>query len=143
MKRVYVRPIAPDEAPQFLDWARENDDKGKFDPQVPFFKSSSTWCAYDSDGPLAFQTLQSPIMLESLAPRPGTSPAQIASVLKELTQNAVTQAHSRGSGEIYFLGTDDLTNDFASNKIFEPLPWKVFRVKLAELEGKNADSPAN
>jgi len=120
----------------------ENSDKSKFDPAVPLFPSSTTWCAYDKDGPLAYQTLQNPIMLESLAPRPGATPQQIALALKELTQNAITFAHLRGAGEVYFLGTDENTDIFASNKIFEELPYKIFRVKLANLEGKNADSHA-
>ena len=137
--RVYVRPIEPGEADLFYGWSKENADKSGFDPAVPLFRSSTTWCAYDSTGPLVYQTLQQPVMLESVAPRPGLSPVQIASCLKELTQNAITQAHSRGAGEIYYLGTDADTDTFASNKIFEPLPYRVFRVKLADLEGKNAD----
>ena len=141
-KRIYVRPIDPEEVEQFFDWAQENSDKSEFDPAVPLFRSSSTWCAYDEDGPVAFQTLQQPIMLESLAPRPGASEIQIASALKELTQNAITHAHCRGAGEVYFLGSDDSTSAFAANKIFEELPFKCYRVKLADLEGKN-DSQTN
>ena len=137
--RVYVRPINPEEADIFLSWSIENADKSQFDPAVPFFKSSTTWCAYDSDGPLAYQTLQQPIMLESLAPRPGASKLQIAAALKELTQNAVTQASCRGSGEIYFLGTEADTDAFAASHIFEELPYRIFRCKIAELEGKNAN----
>lgn len=141
MNRVYVRPIEPGEADIFYSWAVENEDKSKFDPATPLYKSSTTWCAYDSTGPLAYQTIQRPIMLESLAPRPGLSPIQISSLLKELTKNAITFAHTTGAGEVYFLGTDDDTDQFASNKIFEQLPYKIYRVKLANLEGKNADSP--
>ena len=114
-------------------WAEENADKNEFDPAVALFPSSTTWCAYDKDGPLAYQTLQQPIMLESLAPRPGLTPVQVASCLKELTQNAVTFAHSRGSGEIYFLASDDSTAEFAANHIFEKVDMSVYRVKLADL----------
>jgi hypothetical protein len=123
----------------FLSWAIENEDKSKFDPATPLYKSSTTWCAYDNTGPLAYQTIQRPIMLESLAPRPGLSPIQISSLLKELTQNAVTFAHTTGAGEIYFLGSDSDTDTFASNKIFEKVDMPVYRVKLSDLEGKNAD----
>ena len=139
MNRVYVRPIRPDEAQIFFDWSVENADKSQFDPVVALFPSSSTWCAYDSTGPLAYQTLQQPIMLESVAPRPGLTPVQMASCLKELTQNAVTQASVRGVGEILFLGSDEDTNLFASSHIFEEVNMKVYRVKIADLEGENAD----
>ena len=141
MNRVYVRQISPEELDIFLAWSVENVDKSEFDPAVPLFPSSTTWCAYDKDGPLAYQTLQQPIMLESLAPRPGATRQQVSSALKELTQNAITQAHCRGSGEVYFLSTDEETSGFAAHHIFEELPFKIYRVKLKDLEGKNENNP--
>jgi hypothetical protein len=134
LNQVYIRPIEPHEADIFIGWARENPTN-EFDPAVALFPSSTTWCAYDSTGPLAYQTIQMPLMLESLAPRPGLFPIQTASCLKELTQNAVTQASCRGAGEIYFLGSNDETNQFAANHIFEEVPMKVYRLRLADLSG--------
>lgn len=131
-RHVYVRPIWDHEGKQYLDWALENPH-GEFDPQVPLFNSSTTWCAYDKDGPLVFQTLQRPIMLESLAPRPGATKEQVALAMKELTQNAITKANEWGAGEIYFLGSEDGTNALASNQIFEEVPMKVYRLKLKDL----------
>ena len=131
-RHIYVRPAEPQEAQLFFDWAAENTH-GEFDPEVAKFKSSRTWCAYDKDGPLVFQTIQQPLMLESLAPRPGATKEQVAMAMKELTQNAITQAHLGGSGEIYYLGSDEDTDAFSTNQIFEKLPFKVFRVKLKEL----------
>lgn len=142
MNRVYVRPIRQDEAQVFFEWAKENEDKSKFDPAVPLFPSSTTWCAYDKDGPLAYQTIQQPLMLESLSPRPGNTSAQNALAMKELTKTAITLAHSKGVGEILFLGSDDATDTFASNHIFERLPYAVFRIKLRELEGIDVNNHA-
>lgn len=131
-RHVFVRAAKPEEAQMFFDWAKENTH-GEFDEEVARFSSSVTWCAYDKDGPLVFQTVQRPLMLESLAPRPGATKEQVALSMKELTQNAVTMAHSMGAGEIYFLGTEDGTNTMAENQIFEELPYKVFRVKIKDL----------
>jgi len=131
--RVFVRPIRADESQMFFEWATENADKSKFDPEVPLFPSSVTWCAYDKEGPLAYQTIQTPLMLESLAPRPGNTPQQNAAALKELTQNAVTVAHAKGIGEIYFLGSDSDTDEFATNHIFERVNLPVYRCKLKDL----------
>jgi hypothetical protein len=132
-KPVFVRSVKPDEGKIFLDWVRENP-VNEFDPDVALFPSSITWCAYDKDGPLAYQTVQRPLMLESLAPRPGATKQQVASALKELTQNAVTQAGLSGAGEIYFLGSDSATSEFATNHIFEEVKMKVYRVKIKDLE---------
>jgi hypothetical protein len=131
-RHVFVRPISPHESALFLGWALENPH-GEFDAEVPRFPSSRTWCAYDKDGPLVFQTIQQPLMLESLAPRPGATKEQIAIATKELTQNAITQASLGGSGEIYYLSSDPDTDRLATNQIFTELPYKVFRVKLADL----------
>lgn len=130
--RIYVRPAQSHEGQLVFDWGMENA-KGNFDPEVARFGSSITWCAYDADGPLCFQTIQRPLMLESLAPRPGATKQQIASAMKELTQNAVTQAHVMEAGEVYFLSSDEDTDEFAANHIFEKLPYSVFRVKLRNL----------
>lgn len=123
----------------FLDWNLENADKSQFDPDVPLYPSSTTWCAYDKTGPLVFQTIQQPIMiteplmLESIAPRPGLHPNQVSLSLKELTQNAITIAHCKGAGEIYYLSSDPETDEFAANHIFEKLPFTVYRVRLKDL----------
>lgn len=116
----------------YFDWMQENPSN-EFDPQVALFPTSSTWCAFDKDGPLAFQTIQHPFMLESLAMRPGATKLQTAAAMKELTQNAVTQAAGIGVGEIYYLGSDASTDKFATTYIFEELPFKIFRVKLRDL----------
>lgn len=131
-RHVFVRQILPEESDMFIGWARENA-KGNFDPQVALFPTSRTWCAYDKDGPLVYQTVQQPLMLESLAPRPGATREQIAVAMKELTQNAITQAHLGGSGEIYFVGSDAGTDALATNQIFEEVPGKMYRLKIKEL----------
>lgn len=131
-RRIFVRPVQQNEGQLYFDWARENP-VNEFDPDVALFPSSNTWCAYDKDGPLAFQTVQQPFMLESLAPRPGATKQQIALALKELTENVITQAHIKGVGEIYFLGSDADTDAMAKNQIFERLEFPVYRVKLKDL----------
>jgi hypothetical protein len=137
-KHVFVRPLDninhPKDGQMFLDWAAENP-VNEFDPEVAKFKSSYTWCAYDKDGPLAYQTIQRPLMLESLAHRPGATKQQTAIALRELTQNAITQSQLLGAGEIYYLGSDTPTNDMATSQVFEELPYKVYRLKIKELEG--------
>jgi hypothetical protein len=130
---VFVRLAKEVDGQLYLPWAAENADKNGFDPEVPFFSSSRTWCAFDKDGPLAYQTIQRPVMLESVAPRPGATKEQIAVALKELTQNAVTHAFSEGAGEIYYLGTDADTDAMATNQVFEKLPNSVYRLKLKDL----------
>jgi hypothetical protein len=133
-RHIFVRPIRPEDTKKFIDWSLETPNNG-FDPEVPKYPSTITLCAYDKDGPLAYMPVQQPFVMDSVASRPGASKGQIALALKEFTQAIVTMSHLKGVGEIYFLGTEDGTNKMAENQFFEELPYKVFRVKVAALEG--------
>lgn len=128
-----MRPARPEDATEFLEWAKNNPDNG-FDPEVPRYPSTITWCVYDRHGPLAYMPMQQPLIMDSLAVRPGATKAEIATALKELTQQFVTQAHIRGAGEILFLGTEDGTNQMAANQLFEKLPYTVYRLRVKDTE---------
>ena len=130
---MFVRLARPDEAKQFIEWATANPNN-EFDPEVMRFPTTFTLAAYDKTGVLAYMPVQSPYMLESVASRPGLDKRLVASALKEFTQAVVTQAHAKGVGEIYFLGTDKDTDEFATNQVYERLPYTVYRLKLKDLE---------
>jgi len=49
----------------------------------------------------------------------------------------VTQAHIQGRGEIYFIGSDEMTSAFAENHIFERVDAPVYRVRVRNLEKSN------
>jgi hypothetical protein len=131
-RHIFVRPATKEDADLFLEWSRSTPNNG-WDSEVAKYPSTVTWCAYDRHGPLAFMPVQCPLMMDSLASRPGASKSEIAVALKELTQANVTLAHSKGAGEIYFLGTDDGTDAMAQNQIFEKLNYTVYRLKLKDL----------
>lgn len=138
-KNIFVRPAKADEAKLFLEWARANEAKSAFDPTVPAYKSTFTLCAFDEHGPVLFMPVQQPFMLESLAVRPGATEHEIALAVREIFQECVTQGFVKGIGEIYFACSDGDTGEFAENQTaFEPLPWKFYRLKLADLEKPNA-----
>lgn len=130
---LFVRPARPEDSEQFLEWSRNTSNNG-FDPEVARYPSTITWCVYDKSGPLAYMPMQCPLVMDSLASRPGASKSEIASALKELTQEFVTQAHIRGSGEILFLGSEEGTDRLATNQLFEELPYKVYRLRVKDLE---------
>ena len=134
MNSIFVRPARQNEEKMVVDWAKENSEKNGFDQATLYFPTTCTLCAYDKEGPIAFLPVQAPFMMESFAPKPGISKLQAAAAFKELTQYLVSQAHLRGVGEIYFLGSDDETNEWASGRIFEKLPYHVYRVKIKDLE---------
>ena len=131
---IYVRPAKPDDAKALLDWSLENPNNN-FDPEIPRIPSTFVLCAYDKDGPLAYQPIQQVFMMESFAPRPGNTDVRNSEALKTVFQATVTQAHIKGVGEIYYLSSDPETDKLAANHAFEELPYKVFRAKIANLGG--------
>lgn len=142
---VYVRSWRKTDVPLFLTWSQNTEDN-LFDPDVATYNTTVVRCAYDQDGPMVFMPVQQPLFMEHLAIRPGLSDTNTAVALKELTQDTVSQAHIKGSGEIYFLCKEPSTIAFAKHQLFEEVPWRLFRIKLKELEtprkeSDEADSP--
>lgn len=132
---VFVRPVNPGDTKKFIDWSLENPSN-EFDSEVVKYPSTFVLCAYDKDGALAYQPVQQAFMMDSFASRPGASKLQVATAMKELFQETVTQGHIKGVGEIYYLGTEAGTEHMTTNQdVFEKLPWAVYRVKLKNLEG--------
>jgi len=132
---VYVRPARPEDRELFGKWTTENLDRNDADPEVLTYPTTFVLCAYDSDGPLAFLPVQQPMFLEGLAPRPGADQIKIAAALRDLFKACVTQAHLKGSGELYFLSQDESTDKFARHHAFTKLPFSIYRAKLSDLEG--------
>jgi len=130
---VYVRPAKPEDAKAFYDWSMENPSN-EFDPEVARTPSTFVLCAYDKDGPLAYQPVQQVFMMDSFASRPGATKFQNAKALETLFQTTVTQAHVKGVGEIYYLSTEPGTDNLTKNHAFEELPYKVYRAKIKDLE---------
>jgi hypothetical protein len=138
VKHVFVRPSEPKDASAFVQWSLNNPF---FDPAVMMYRKSTCHAAFNRDGVLAYMPIQRPLMIDSVAIRPGCSETEQAIALKELTQAAVTQAYIEGAGEIYFLGTNETTNEFAKKHAYEELPYRVYRIKLKDLENKPDENP--
>lgn len=135
--RVFVRPARQSEAAQFLEWSSQTPE---FDPAPASYPSTITWAAYTKGKVISYMPIQTPfvleesLMLESVGVNPDATLLEKATALAQLTENAITQAHSRGIGEIYFLGSDDATEHFAKHRVFEELPYKIYRLRIRDTE---------
>jgi hypothetical protein len=118
----------------FAKWTVANLEKNSADPGVLNYPTTSLLCAYDVDGPLMFLPVQQPMMMESVAPRPGADPLQTAVALRELMKAVVMQAHLKGVGEIYFVSDEATIQPFAEKHAFKKMPYSLYRVKLSDLE---------
>jgi hypothetical protein len=135
MKHIFVRPAKAEDAEKATNWAVQNLDRNKIDPEVLKYPSTFTLAAYDSEtGPIMYMPVQTSLMMESVCTNPEASDRKQAMALKEIVQALVMQAHLKGIGEIYFIGSDDRTSEFAENQLFEKIEQPVYRVRIRNLE---------
>lgn len=135
---MFVRPARPEDVENFITWSMNTKDN-LFDPDTTNYPSTAVLCAFNEHGPIVYCPIQHPFFMEHLAIKPGASPIDVAVALKAITDAVVTQAYLKGVGEIYFLCKDESTINFAKT-IYEELPWKIFRLKLKNLEGTNENA---
>lgn len=141
MRHIFVRPVRQADTEKFVEWSK-NTEGNLFDPDVPKYPSTTVRCAFNSDGPIVYAPIQRPLFIEALAINPEASEIDIAVALKELTQDAVSQAYTVGAGEIYFVCHEETTIKFAKKQLYEEMPYKVFRIKINDLEkSKNVEKP--
>lgn len=136
MKPIFTRPARPEEAQTFLDWSMTTPNN-EFDPEVARYATTRVIAAYNKDRVIAFLPQQMPMFLDSLAINPEADPRETTMAIKELVQNAVSNAHNMGCGEIFFLASNDETTALAESQMFEKIPYSLYRAKLKDLEGRS------
>lgn len=132
MKIVFVRDARPSDTDQFAAWA-STTPHNEIDPGVLTYKNSSCLCAYNQDGVIAYLPVQRPVHMESLAVRPGAPDHLVVQALQAFLQYLVTAAQVEGSGEVYFMGTEETVPKLALRHGFEKLPFSVYRLKIKDL----------
>src|SRR6266704_1690762 len=113
---MYVRPARPEEAELFLEWAKNQPE---WDAFIGLHPGTFTLAAYTKEKIVAFLPVQQPFVYETFAPNPEATDFELAIAMKEFTQFLVSQAHIKNVAEMYFLGSDVDTDEFATNQIFE------------------------
>jgi len=128
---VFVRPARNTEGSKFLEWSIPVPG---FDPEMAYQPGVFTLASYNKKHVISYMPVQRPYMLETIAKNPEASDAETAVAFKEFIQFLVSQGTIQGVSEIYFLGTDESVNNIAESSVFELLPYKVYKMKLSDLE---------
>lgn len=128
---VFIRPARKEEGPQFFEWSKNVPG---FDPEIAYHPNTVTLAAFNKSKVIAYMPVQAPFFLETLALNPEATNIEAATAMAEFVKYLVSQCIFRGVPEIYFLGTDQLTDTFAVKHVFEEMPYKLYRVKVSDLE---------
>ena len=144
MDLVYVN-LAPNDDPRIYDWASKGDHNA-FDPSVLGYPTTFSLRTTQGSKTILFMPIQTAFVMESLAINPNLDTKianhQVAVSLKEIVVALKLEAQRRGIGEIYFAGSNDKTNEFATKHGMEELPWKFYRMRtVPEVEDGNIETP--
>ena len=131
MNQIFVRPYRPADLEKLVSWGSVNK---AWDSKILTYPSSFGLAAFNNTGTLGFLPVQRPLVMEAMGFHPLTTDSQKALVMKELTHALIFDAYLLGSGEIYFMGSDNGTNDFAERQGFKKLDMPMYRVRVGDLE---------
>lgn len=125
-----------DDRDNFTKWAHETP-KNLFDPAVMFYPTTNTVVVErEIEGekvPMFFAPFQAVVMLESLAPKPGLSPREMAAVLAKFHEGIVNVCRQQRIREIYFICADERVAEFA---LHHPIQVAGATVKYTEINGE-------
>ncbi len=136
MKHILVHEASENGVALMRRWFRESLGNQMFDPDVLEHGSTFVLAAEHRGDVLAFLPISQPLMMESLAFRPGhefgLSDTDQALVMTRLAEHAIEQCFPRGAGEVYFLCQKPETARFAERHHFKLVDIPLYRFNLRE-----------
>lgn len=136
-QQAFVRPARKGEGETFLEWSKLVPG---FDWEIAYQPGTFTLASFNKSKIISYTPVQQPFVIETVAHNPAATDLEVAQGMGEVVKFLVAQCYIKGVAEIYFLASDKDTAEFAANKIFEELPYKVFRVKVSDLEPRPQES---
>lgn len=136
-RHVFVRIARKEDASDFVKWVLANKGNAFNSRIIP---QTIVLCAFNRKRKILFMPVQRPFMLESIAPNPDATDLEKAIAMKEIVQAVVFEAFKSGVDEIYFLSSEPLAAEFASQHGFEKLDFPVYRLNIKDLEPNANDN---
>jgi len=137
-KDIWVHPSRESDLATLDPWLRETP-ANLLDPDILQYTKNIRFLTASHEGqPLVHMPVQSVLMLESLAVKPGATELEVAKSIAELIRYAVKIAMDSAMNEVYFICKDENVNRFAERHGFECLladekRGKLYRIKVGKL----------
>lgn len=138
MERLLVRESKAAKPDQLIEFAQTTRDGDLIDLDIFNHASTFTLEAFSKDGVHGYSPIAQPLMIEHLVFRPGLTERQTAQAIVRLAEHAIEEAFRRDVGDVYFLGHDESTCDFAEKYGFmelSKLGLRCYRLNLRETYG--------
>lgn len=129
-KPILARAVNKEDGDRLRAWMEANAENNAFDPRVLSYKATEGLCADRGNKPILYMLLQSCHVLDSLAPDPDASDADVALALDRLVSTVAFASRQNGRGEILFPCSDERTLKFAMRHGFEVINFPVLKMRL-------------
>jgi hypothetical protein len=116
-----VASIGEDEAKTFAEWVWKMRHLNMFDMNVIGYPRTAMLKASDEEKALLYMPIQSVLMFDSIAPRPGLTPRQEALCLARIRDLVDDVAKSSRHRETYFFCKDDRVADISIKHGYEEI----------------------
>ena len=110
-----MRLIRPDEANLAIEWFRENADNSHLDEKMLNYSGTRILAADPLDGsyPWLYVPIHPTYIIDSIAPNPNCSDAQIGLALRKATEIAKWESQKLGAGTVHFVPSEPRIKEFA------------------------------
>ena len=126
-----IGSVSPEDAKRFSEWVWAMRGLNMFDPSVISYPRTVMLRASNEADPLLFVPLQSVLMFDSIAPKPGLSPRQEALCLRRIDQKVESLAKDSQHREVYFICRDDRVADLCARHGYEEIKdVRILRKKI-------------
>lgn len=105
LKPLFQMPLT--DAKQFMEWVKAYSWKTQFNPIVMSHPRMVMATAYDESGPILYLPLQSCIMFDCLAPKPGINKRELAYALSQVGQVVEQAMKDTGNCDAYMFTNDN------------------------------------
>jgi hypothetical protein len=133
MKNIYTRLLNGGNAKELEDmqeaFAGRNAEIG------PVYPESRIIVAEDGTKPVLFMPVQSCYFMGSLGYKE-VNRLQLASAMRQITATLVWESRAAGRGEIFFIGGNEESDNFAAANDYELVKEPVYRLRIRREDGQ-------
>jgi hypothetical protein len=133
-----IRPlnISLSEIELFREWIHANRDKNGLDEEMLRYPATTVLVADggDSKHPWLMVPIHPAYIMDSLAPNPDASMAQVGLALRKMTEIVKWEGRRLGHGEVWFVASEPSIAEFAAkHERFVEVKARVFKLKIDEV----------
>lgn len=135
-EQIWVRPYDKDKDHKLLaEWLFALREKNRFDPEIFKKGQAEIYTCFDSTGPVAFIPVVNGSQVESLALKPGLSPATAAKAFIAWQHVFVYKLHEKNIPNAFFVTYDETVLKFTKNYGWKTVIVPMLNLSVNDLEG--------